>query len=62
MYANIKGTEKSVILSSKAFIGGRGRGGREPRRIGSIRDMSWGGGREPRRIGSRRVVSGGGAG
>ena len=35
-------------------------GGREPRRIGSGRDMSWGG-REPRRIGCRRVVSGGGA-
>ena len=34
-------------------------GGREPRRIGSRRDISWGG-REPRRIGSRRVVSGGG--
>ena len=26
LYANIKGTEKSVILSPKAFIGGRGQG------------------------------------
>ena len=29
-------------------------GGREPRSIGSRKDMSGGGGREPRRIGSRR--------
>ena len=35
-----------------------GGGGREPRRIGSRRDMS-GGGREPRRIGCRRDMSGG---
>ena len=64
-----------MILSSKAFIGGRGRGlgspegwaaggiwvggGRELRRIGSRRDMG-GGVREPRRIGSRRDMSGGG--
>ena len=33
-------------------------GGREPRRIGSRKDMS-GGGRELRRIGSRRDMSGG---
>ena len=33
-------------------------GGREPRRIGSRKDMS-GGGREPRRIGCRRDMSGG---
>ena len=57
-----------MLLSSKAFIGGRGWGGggvREPKRIGSRRDMSGGGGREPRRIGSRRVMrdmSGGGMG
>ena len=35
-----------------------GGGGREPRRIGSRKDMS-GGGREPRRIGCRRDMSGG---
>ena len=34
-------------------------GGREPRRIGSRKDMSGGGGREPRRIGCRRDMSGG---
>ena len=34
-------------------------GAREPRRIGSRKDMS-GGGREPRRIGCRRDMSGGG--
>ena len=36
-----------------------GGGGREPRRIGSRKDMSGGGGREPRRIGCRRDMSGG---
>ena len=37
-----------------------GGGGREPRRIGSRRDMSGGGGgREPRRIDCRRDMSGG---
>ena len=37
-----------------------GGGGREPRRIGSWRDMSrvGGGGREPKRIGCRRDMSG----
>ena len=34
-------------------------GFREPRRIGSRRDVSRGGGRELRRIGSRRDMSGG---
>ena len=39
--------------------GGGGGGGREPRRIGSWRDMSrGGGGREPKRIGCRRDMSG----
>ena len=37
-----------------------GGGGREPRSIGSRKDMSLGGGgREPRRIGCRRDMSGG---
>ena len=36
-----------------------GGGGREPRRIGSRRNVSPVGGREPRRIGSRRDMSGG---
>ena len=36
-----------------------GGGGREPRMIGSRKDMSGGGGREPRRIGCRRDMSGG---
>ena len=40
---------------------GYGREGRDPRRIGSRRDMG-GGVREPRRIGSRRDMSGGGGG
>ena len=34
-------------------------GGREPRRIGSWRDMSRGGGREPKRIGCRSDMGGG---
>ena len=38
---------------------GYGRGVRNPRRIGSRRDMGGGGVREPRRIGSRRDMSGG---
>ena len=37
-----------------------GGGVRDPRRIGSRRDMGGGGVREPRRIGSRRDMSCGG--